>query len=66
VYAGSYVRDQTGVRRLSPREILRLHHFPDAYELPPSLTLRRAYQLVGNSLSVLAVQEVLRPLGLPL
>jgi DNA (cytosine-5)-methyltransferase 1 len=64
VFAGSYVKDMTGIRRLSPREILRLHHFPDTYELPPSLTLRRAYHLVGNSLSVLAVREVLRPLGL--
>jgi len=65
VYAGSYIRDAVGTRLLSPSEILRLHHFPDDFTLPDSLSRRRAYQLVGNSLAVLSVREVLRPLGLP-
>jgi len=64
VHSGSYLRDDVGVRLLSPSEILRLHHFPAGFELPPKMSRRRAYQLVGNSLAVLAVREVLHPLGI--
>jgi DNA-cytosine methyltransferase len=47
------------VRRFSPQEILRLLCFPPGFRLPESLTLRKAWQLVGNSLSVAAVRRVL-------
>lgn len=59
VYSGSYVRDRGSVRRLAPREILRLLHFPDTYAIPSEVPRARAWQLVGNSLSVAAVQAVL-------
>lgn len=62
VHAGSYVRDAQGVRRLSPREILRLLHFPETYALPSGLERARAWSLVGNSVSVAAVRHVLAPL----
>ncbi len=62
VYAGSYLRDAGGVRHFSPDEILRLHHFPSGFSFPADLDRRRAYKLVGNSLSVLSVQHVLSPL----
>ncbi|HPM79468.1 MAG TPA: DNA cytosine methyltransferase [Candidatus Anammoximicrobium sp.] len=48
-----------GVRRFSPQEILRLLCFPPAFRLPGSLTLRKAWELAGNSLSVAAVRHVL-------
>lgn len=48
-----------GVRRFSPREILRLLCFPANYRLPGDLTLRKAWQLVGNSLAVAVVRHVL-------
>ena len=64
VRSGSYVRcADGGWRRFSPREILRLLGFPDTYRLPESLPLRRAWHLVGNSLSVPAVREVLGSWG---
>ena len=47
------------VRRFSPAEILRLLGFPPGFRLPESLTLRKAWELVGNSLSVAAVRHVL-------
>jgi DNA (cytosine-5)-methyltransferase 1 len=47
------------VRRFSPQEILRLLCFPAGFRLPESLTLRKAWELVGNSLSVAAVRHVL-------
>ncbi|HEV8239217.1 MAG TPA: DNA (cytosine-5-)-methyltransferase [Thermoanaerobaculia bacterium] len=62
VRAGSYLRRNGIVRRFSPREILRLLGFPATYELPTDLPLANAWRLVGNSLSVPAVREVLSAL----
>lgn len=62
VYAGSYLRDSVGIRHFSPAEITRLHHFPAGFTLPTDLDRRRAYKLVGNSLPVLSVREILRPI----
>ena len=59
VRSGSYLATAAGIRRFSPAEILRLLGFPADYELPPEMTLRNAWRLVGNSLSVPAVRTVL-------
>ncbi len=59
VRSGSYLATGGGVRRFSPAEILRLLGFPASFELPPELGLRKAWSLVGNSLSVDAVRTVL-------
>ena len=61
VRSGSYLVTHDGLRRFSPAEILRLLCFPAAFTLPPQLTPRQAWPLVGNSLSVRAVQAVLEP-----
>lgn len=58
--AGAYLRRDGGVRRFSPGEIARLLHFPDGFRFPEGQALRKKWQLVGNSLSVVAVREVLR------
>jgi site-specific DNA-cytosine methylase len=59
VRSGSYLATATGLRRFSPGEILRLLDFPEWYRLPPDLPLRTAWSLVGDSVSVRAVQWVL-------
>ncbi|HXT21923.1 MAG TPA: DNA cytosine methyltransferase, partial [Thermoanaerobaculia bacterium] len=64
VRAGSYLRRSGIVRRFSPAEILRLLGFPPTYRLPPDLPLANAWRLLGNSLSVPAVREVLSALPL--
>jgi DNA (cytosine-5)-methyltransferase 1 len=65
VRSGSYLIEPDGSwRRFSPREVLRLLGFPKAYRLPIELGALRAYDLVGNSLSIPAVRRVLKRLGL--
>jgi len=59
VRSGSYLATPRGVRRFSPSEILRLLCFPASCRLPDDLAVRKAWQLVGNSLSVAAVRHVL-------
>lgn len=58
VRSGSYLRTDSGVRRFTPAEILRLLGFPDAFRLP-DLPPDRLWPLVGNSLSVVSVRAVL-------
>lgn len=68
MHAGSYLRCGTRVRRFAPEEIARLLHFPPAFRFPERVPLRKRWHLLGNSLSVAAVREVLRALpgiGLP-
>lgn len=59
VRSGSYLRVGGHVRRFSPAEILRLLGFPAAYGLAPELPRRKAWALVGNSLSLAPVRAVL-------
>ena len=57
VHSGSYLLTSAGVRRFSPREILRLLGFPENFELPAIVTMSQAYRLVGNSLAIPVVQH---------
>lgn len=60
---GSYIATRDGrIRRFTPREMLRLMGFAEAYVLPASLTDRQAWRLIGNSLSVDCVRQVLAAL----
>lgn len=61
VRSGSYLRTADGPRRFAPREILRLLGFPAGFRLPPDLGLERAWRLVGNSLSIVAIRWLLAP-----
>ena len=59
VRSGSYLQTDSGLRRFSPAEILRLLGFPGDYRLPDDLPLQSAWRLTGNSLSLLPVRHVL-------
>ena len=59
VRAGAYLKDQRGIRRFSPEEILGLLGFPKAWTFPAGLDRARRYELAGNSLSVDVVRAVL-------
>ncbi len=60
--AGSYLRFGERVRRFSAAEILATLGFPGGYVFPSEFTRRQRYKYAGNSLSVVAVREALRPL----
>ena len=59
VRSGSYLATETGLRRFSPAEILRLLGFSASYRLPADLPLENAWRLVANSLSIVAIRSVL-------
>ncbi len=60
MHAGSYLRAGDAVRRFAPEEIARLLRFPPGFRFPEAMSCRAKWRLVGNSLSVAAVREVLR------
>jgi DNA (cytosine-5)-methyltransferase 1/tRNA (cytosine38-C5)-methyltransferase len=60
VNAGSYLVCDDRIRYFSPEEIARLLQFPNSFRFPEGMTLRKRWHLTGNSLSVVAVREVLR------
>jgi DNA (cytosine-5)-methyltransferase 1 len=62
VRSGSYLKTAEGFRRFSPAEIARLLHFPASFRFPEGLTLQVKYRLLGNSVNVAVVGELLRHL----
>jgi site-specific DNA-cytosine methylase len=59
VRSGSYLYAEGGIRRFTPREVLRFLGFPSWYRLPPTVSLRRGWALAGNSLAIDVVRWVL-------
>lgn len=59
VRSGSYLRTGNEVRRFSPTEIAAMLGFSNDFQFPNSLSLRRQWALLGNSLSVDVVRYVL-------
>lgn len=47
------------MRLLAPRELLRLHGFPESFQFPLDLTAREAQALIGNSVAVPVVASLL-------
>lgn len=47
------------LRYFTPREVANLHTFPDSFSFPAHVTRRQQYALLGNSLSVAVVAELL-------
>ena len=64
VHSGSYLKVGERMRRFSPHEILRLFGFPEEFQLCPDLSRRQQWKLVGNSLSVIAVEYFLSHHGI--
>jgi len=48
------------LRYFTPNEIARMHGFPADFSYPPDLALRQCYRLIGNSLNVVVVSELLK------
>ncbi|XP_073285341.1 tRNA (cytosine(38)-C(5))-methyltransferase 2 isoform X1 [Primulina huaijiensis] len=47
------------LRYFTPREVANLHSFPEDFKFPPHVSLRQRYALLGNSLSVGVVAQLL-------
>ena len=52
------IRDDKGIRKLTPRECLRLQAFPDSFMIPKDLTDTQIYKQAGNSVTVSVVEAI--------
>lgn len=57
---GSYLWQEDGYRRFSPREVANLLGFPNEFKLPANLSNRRLWHLLGNSLSLPLVASLMQ------
>lgn len=58
--SGSYLWQEDGYRRFSPREVANLLGFSKEFILPETLSDRRLWHLLGNSLSLPIVRELMQ------
>lgn len=52
------VKDNKGIRKLTPRECARLQGFPESYKLPKDLPDTKLYKQFGNSVTVAVIERV--------
>ena len=52
------IRDDYGIRRLTPYECLKLQGFPDDFKFAPNTPMRNAYKQVGNSVCVPVIKRI--------
>ena len=52
------VRDERGIRKLTPRECFNFQGFPGSYVLPAKMSDTNLYKLAGNAVSVPVVQLI--------
>ncbi|KAK5641321.1 hypothetical protein RI129_009868 [Pyrocoelia pectoralis] len=48
------------LRFFTPREISRLMHFPETFQFPSSITDKQKYMLLGNSVNVRVISELIK------
>lgn len=58
------VKDDFGIRKITPKECLSLMGFPENYRIPKSVTPSHAYKQIGNSVCVPLVYQIARQLCL--
>ncbi|MDD2325323.1 MAG: DNA (cytosine-5-)-methyltransferase [Alphaproteobacteria bacterium] len=52
------IRDQKGIRKLTPRECARLQGFPESFLLPENQADNHLYRQIGNSVTVPVVARI--------
>jgi len=52
------VKDNLGIRKLTPVECLRLQGFPNSYKLPEELADSRLYKQIGNSVTASVIGRI--------
>ena len=56
------LKDNNGIRKLTPRECFNLQGFPSNYKLP-ELCDSKLYQLAGNAVSVPVIELIVNKLN---
>ncbi|MCL5073657.1 MAG: DNA (cytosine-5-)-methyltransferase [Actinobacteria bacterium] len=52
------IKDEKGIRKLTPRECARAQGYPDNFVLPDSINMSQLYKQIGNSVSVSVLKRI--------
>jgi DNA (cytosine-5)-methyltransferase 1 len=52
------IKDDNGIRKLTPRECFNLQGFPSTYKLPNKISNSKLYKLAGNAVSYSVVEKI--------
>jgi DNA (cytosine-5)-methyltransferase 1 len=52
------IKDEKGIRKLTPRECFNLQGFSSSYKLPSELSDSKLYKLAGNAITVTLVERI--------
>jgi len=53
------IKDDNGIRKLTPRECFNFQGFPETYQLPDNLSDSKLYKLAGNAVSVPVIDKII-------
>lgn len=53
------IKDDNGIRKLTPRECFNFQGFPENYQLPDNLSDSKLYKLAGNAVSVPVIEKII-------
>ncbi len=52
------IKDNFGIRKLTPRECLRFQGFPEEYKIPQNVSDTQLYKQIGNSVTVPVIERI--------
>ncbi len=52
------IKDNKGIRKITPRECARMQGFPENYNLPKDISDSKLYKQLGNSVTVSVIERV--------
>lgn len=53
------IKDDNGIRKLTPRECFNFQGFPETYQLSNNLSDSKLYKLAGNAVSVTVIEKII-------
>lgn len=54
-----YIKDNYGIRKITPQECLTLLGFPKGYSFLDTMPLKEQYKQCGNSIAVLLIKNII-------
>jgi DNA (cytosine-5)-methyltransferase 1 len=58
------IKDNKGIRKLTPLECFNLQGFPSNYKLPTNLSDSKLYKLAGNAVSIPVIELIIKKLNI--
>lgn len=53
-----FIKDEYGIRKVTPKECLALQGFPDSFDFPNSISKKNAYKQCGNTVCVPVIYKI--------